>query len=431
MSNIIDYIKGIIEKNNTNKKEENDLVANWNKIIEEKRKSGEENPIDNTNYELLDRIEQSSNPNKLAKEMLIRGFEDENIPNKVVENLSLKIAESSEVSNSVIPIAINESEANVSDNSIGNIIKKINFNDYERATLLKNIDDDKILEEVIRNELIILYKNCKSKTDNEVVGEIEKILFELKSKSEYNIDVSDLIEKVIAKKMAENYYSELKQGTRIYTFTKIISIEEMFEGDLINQVEQEYRIIEEERGTKEGRFNKNSLRRQILIQVGKNIGYKYRKTNQFIIPQSENMKNITKEEEEEYFIRAIKSACLVELKDEDIKSIKKQIRGVVTNEQTQEKIILEQIRKALKDETIDIDIAMNILKDSQKIKTILEMEKIGLLDEVNNISTEKREKSLMLVKKAFENKRLHLIKNKIIKDNKILKEKENENEEIR
>lgn len=420
--NIIEYIKNKI-KSEESEKEGSELIEKWSKILEEKKKSGEENPIDNTNYELLDKIEQSANPDKLAKEMIRRGFEDKNIPNKVVENLSLKIAESSEVSNSVIPNAINESEANVSDNSIGNIIKKVDFDDSEKETLLKNIDDDKIIEEVIRNELIILYKKCKGKTDIEVVDEIDRIMNNIKSKAKYDIDVSDLIEKVITKKMAENYYSELKQRTRIFAFSKIISIEEMFEGDFIDLVEKEYKLIEDERGPKQGRFDKEDLKKQMLIRIGKNVGYQYRKTNQLIIPQSENMKKITKEEEE-YLLRAISSTCLVNLKNEDISSIKKQIRGVVQNEKTQEKMIVEQIRKVIKEKSIDINSAIELFTNYEKIKTILTMEEIGLLDEINSLPTEKREKSLILVSEAYENIRMNKIKDEIKKGKEKTESKE-------
>lgn len=79
-----------------------------------------------------------------------------------------------------------------------------------------------------------------------------------------------MVQTVIAKKMAENYYSDIKQGTKIFTFTKIIPIEDMIEKDLPSAVENEYNKIEEDRKIKKDRFNKEEFKQQVLAEIMEN-----------------------------------------------------------------------------------------------------------------------------------------------------------------
>ena len=367
----------------------------------ENKVSGEEHPIDSTVEKIMDIIKENNNPETI-REVLRRILEKEEIPNRVFEKTAREISKDKEIPNDFITEVVEESKTNVPDSVIATIVDESDMNTEQRLQLMKNVEDKKILEQRMKNELIILYKNCKEKRDNEVVERIEEIKSFLDGETNEEIDV--LVQKVIAKKMAENYYSDIKKGTKIYTLSKIIPVEEMIEIDLPSKVQEEYRKKEEIEGKKEGRFNKDDLTAMILREMARNIVKKYEETRTFIIPQSDNMRNLDKKQEQD-FINAIEVFFGQELSQQEVTNIEGQIRGTRGNLEE----LLKQIRKIPEERKREsIDMLAKLVQDSETIKTLGMLADRNLLKTLNEMPIEKRERTIESIDKVLENRKYHV-----------------------
>lgn len=365
-------------------------------VYQEKKENGEEHPMDDTVEEIMQIFKDNPDPEKV-REILKSILEKKDIPNRIFEKAATQISKDKEIPDSVITDVIGRSETNISDESINRIIEEGNIDVNERINLMHNVEDKTIIEERVENELKILYRVCKSKKDYEVVERVDT-LKELLEDNEVSANIQNLIKQVVAKKMAENYYSDIKKGTRIYDLSKIMPVENMIEYDLPSMVEQEYEKIEKNEGNKEGRFNKKDLKEQILIEMGKNIAVKYDETGVFIIPQSENMKGIDKEEEET-FIKSIQTYSRKQLSKQEIIDIDEQIRGNSNNVQIKENMLINLIKNIPeKDKNRNIDILTKIASSNEeKFETLLMMEESGLIDKLNELPEDRRRKTIEIM----------------------------------
>ena len=372
-------------------------------VYQEKKENGEEHPMDDTVEEIMQIFKDNPNPEKV-REILKSILEKKDIPNRIFEKAATQISKDKEIPDSVITDVIGRSEKNISDESINRIIEEGNIDVNERINLMHNVEDKTIIEERVENELKILYRICKEKKDYEVVERVD-ILKELLEDNEVSANIQNLIKQVVAKKMAENYYSDIKKGTRIFELSKIMPVEDMIENDLPSIVEQEYKKIEENEGNKEGRFNKKELKEQILIEMGKNIADKYDETGIFIIPQSENMKGIDKEEEET-FIKSIQTYSRKQLSKQEIIDIDEQIRGNFNNVQIRENMLINLIKNIPeKDKNRSIDILAKIASNNEELETLAMIEESGLIDKLNKLPKDKREKTIEVIGRTIERRR--------------------------
>ena len=372
-------------------------------VYQEKKENGEEHPMDDTVEEIMQIFKDNPNPEKV-REILKSILEKKDIPNRIFEKAATQISKDKEIPDSVITDVIGRSETNISDESINRIIEEGNIDVNERINLMHNVEDKTIIEERVENELKILYRVCKDKKDYEVVERVD-ILKELLEDNKVSANIQNLIKQVVAKKMAENYYSDIKKGTRIYDLSKIMPVENMIEYDLPSMVEQEYEKIEDNEGNKEGRFNKKELKEQILIEMGKNIADKYDETGVFIIPQSENMKGIDKEEEET-FIKSIQTYSRKQLSKQEIIDIDEQIRGNFNNVQIRENMLINLIKNIPeKDKNRSIDILVKIASNNEELETLAMIEESGLIDKLNKLPKDKREKTIEVIGRTIERRR--------------------------
>ena len=204
--------------------------------------------------------------------------------------------------------------------------------------------------------------------------------------------------------MAENFYSDTKQGTKIFTFTTIEPIEDMIEKDIVTSVEKEYKKIEEEREPKSGRFNKEEFEEQLYIELGKQIGRRYVKRGVFVVPQSDNIKKMS-EEEKLKFIKTIQTEAKKPLTKNEIIDIDEQIRGISDGLQLKEGTIIKAIKELPKDGKNDkIDMFTEILQDEKLFETIKELKESGLLEKLKSMPIEKREKTMEAINSTI-NKR--------------------------
>ena len=328
------------------------------------------------------------------------------MPNRVSEKVSIEIAKSEQISNDVIAKAVEQTSEKVPDEVIQAIIEQADIGQKDRDDLMKNFKNEKVIQERVKSEFLILYKNCKKKRDDEVANRIKE-LNEILLDNNIDMPTQSIIEKIVAKKMAENIYSDIKKGTRIYTLAQVFSVQKMFEKDIVSKVEKEYRIIEEERGEKEGRFDKDNLEEQIILSIAKNVGYKYRKTGVFVIPQSQKMRAIPKEIEEKFIIK-IQSAAGKELSEEEITEVKEEIRGIIKNKQTKDIMLLEAIQE-MPNKDRNIEMLSEIINNERELRTLHMVRKSGLMQQFMDIPYEKREKVISLVEDAIGKRKQQII----------------------
>lgn len=392
---ITDRIKKFINRNNP------ELIAgNVADAYLERKENKEKDPMDHTADEIVQTLKK--NPDK-RKDILAKIIDNKKIPDEMLPKLATRISKDPEIPDSVIPAAVNSADTSISMEAINNIIENGEVNARDRIELIKQVEDTKSKKEGVKSELKRLYKDCETKRDAEVtgrIGEITKIL----SKEDIDQDIQGWIQTVIARKMAENFYSEIKQGTKIFTFTTIEPLEDMIEKDIATDVENEYRKIEEERQPKKGRFSKEEFETQLYKELGKQIGIKYEDTGVFIIPQSKNIKKMD-EEQKTKFIKSIQTYARRPLTKEEIIDIDEQIRGVSENSQIKESTIIKAIKELPKDSKNDkIDMLTEILQNPKMYETIKQLQESGLLNELEKLPKEKREKTMKVVNSTI-NKR--------------------------
>lgn len=370
----------------------------------EKKQSGEENPIDRTVEEIMNIIKQNQDPD-VTRKLLTKILEKDEIPNRVAVKTFTKISESEEIPDKIITQVVDNTQ--VPDEVINTIIEEGRVNPNERLKLIQNVENREIKENRVKYELKVLYNDCKDKRDGEVADRINEIK-DILQEDEISKEIQDLIHQVVAKKMAENCHSEYK-GTKVYELSKAISTEEMIECDLPSIVLDEYRRIESEEGARKdtGFFSESNLetnlRRQILNQMAGEVVRLYRETSILSIPQSENMRKITPDEEK-MFIKTIINLS-EELSEEEIIDIKAQIRGKVTNTKAKESIIINKIKK-MADKNKNIDLLIKLFEEEETLRTLAILEETDLITELNSVPEEKRRKTVESIGEVLEKRKV-------------------------
>lgn len=384
-------------------------------VFRKRKESGEKDPMDNTVRDIMKILKEHPD---IEKAILANIAENEKIPDKIFEKTATQISKDKTMPDSIITDAIQKADVNIPDETINNIIEEGKIDVKERINLLKNVDDIEILKMRVKNELKILYKNCYSKKDSEVVERMQEIE-NLLNEKDIDKEIKDIVHTVIARKMAENYYSDLSKGTNIYTLSKIIPAEEMIEIDIASIVEKEYRKIEKEKETKKGRFNKKEFKEQILEELGKQIGIKYGETGIFIVPQSENIKKID-EEEKTKFIKAIQIYSRKQLSKAEIIDINEQIRGESNNVQIKENILVNAIKKIPENNKVrSINFLIKVLNNKETLQTLSMLDESGLIEKFNEIPEEKREKTIDFIGNALDKRKVAKSSPKIKNNQKI------------
>ena len=398
---IIEKIDKFLNKNNP-ERIANEIAQSY----QEKKENGEEHPMDDTVEEIM-QIFQNNPDLEKVREILKNILEKKDIPNRILEKTATKISQDEKIPDSVITEVVAKSDVDVADETINNIINEGEINPKERLKLLKNVENKNILEKQVSNELEILYRNCKDKRDEEVAGRVTELKEILDSKN-ISDDLQDLIQTVVAKKMAENIYSDTSKGTNIYTLSKIMPVEDMVERDLVSTVEREYNKIEDSNQPKEGRFKKQELKIQILIVLAKKIAKKYEESGIFVIPQSDNMKKIN-EEEEKNFIRAIQTYSRKDLSRQEVIDIDEQVRGKSDNIQLKEDAIVGLLKKIPEqNKKRSMNSLINILKNRKSLETLSMLEENGLIQKLNELPEEKRNKTIETIKNTMSKRKYNV-----------------------
>ncbi len=391
------------------------ISDNMADAYQERKENKEKDPMDHTAEEIYQMIKLHPD---IKKELLAKILENDNLPDRIFEKVAAKISKDEEIPDSVIPEAVNRADTSISIESINNILENGEVNERDRIKLIQQVDDIKSKKEGVKSELKRLYKECYIKKDSEVTGRIEEIKSILDGE-DIDDEVKGWIQTVIAKKMAENFYSDTKKGTKVFTFTEVMPIENMIEKDLASTVEKEYKEIENEKQPKNGRFDKDRFKEQLYTELGKQIGRKYANTGAFVIPQSDNIKKMN-ESEKLKFIKTIQTEARKPLTKDEIIDIDEQIRGISNNLQFKENTIINVIKQLPKEgKNEKIDVLIDILKDEKKIETIKQLKESGLLEKIENMPTDKRKETIGIINSAVEKRNKYNVDTRTPKVNSV------------
>ena len=333
------------------------------------------------------------NPNQ-APEILKGILDKKEIPNKIFEQAATDISKIDEIPDTVIPKAVADSEINVPDQIIENIIENGDVNRKEKIELINNIDSEKIKQRQIEEELKELYKICADLTELDLINKLESINIVQK-----NERLNKLEEAIIAKKMAANYRKF--GGTKINTLGRYLPVEKMLEEDLQTKVYNEYEKMKNDKN-EENKVDKSKLKMQILDEIAKNVANTYNEIGEFVIPQSKNMTQITQEEEKN-FIGSIQIYSRQKLNDEDIININLQIKGRSNNMHLKDFLVkLRSLPKAQAD--IFISNTKELLEDKEKLKVYNQLVNSGIIKDLQILTEEQRKKYIYSIKNDLSEK---------------------------
>ena len=274
---------------------------------------------------------------------------DANTSNVLLDKVAVGITESKTIPNDILKEG--GIQDNMTDKGIVSLIKDGGIDLDMQKTFAGSIDNKESKEEMksliadridereeekrkkkqkeIIDLLSKLYKKCGEVTDSDVITMLSDIPENQKSEL-----VRNEINGIISRQMAFNY---LKFGSIIFSrFNDVLSAEEMFDLNYIERIKNE--IVKIKANTKEEKDEvlkkldgfTETWREVLLEDVSKEIANRYIDTGVWDIHYSEEMKNITQNEEKtilESIENKVKKKKKKNLSTEDRLKIGSQIRG--------------------------------------------------------------------------------------------------------
>lgn len=156
-----------------------------NQIDEVYKKSLEDDEIKDAEQSAAQKVIEYVRKNPENAIEILKGIlEKDEIPNKVFEKAATEISEIDDIPDKVIPKAVADSEVNVSDKIIENIIENGSVNRPEKIELINNIDDEELKQKKVEEELKQIYQNCEKTSELELVHKLETIRI-VQKKSKY------------------------------------------------------------------------------------------------------------------------------------------------------------------------------------------------------------------------------------------------------
>ena len=351
-----------------------------NQIDEVYKKSLEDDEIKDAEQSAAQKVIEYVRKNPENATEILKGIlEKEEIPNKVFEKTATTISKMDEIPDKIIPKAVADSEVDVPDQIIENIIENGDVNRKEKIELINNLENEELKQKQVEEELKQIYENCSDTNESELVHKLEMTKIVQKNSS-----IKKLEQAIIAKKMAVNY--KRFGGTKISTLSRYLSEEEMIEINLPEMVYEEYKKISEK--DEKNKVDKSNLKVQILEEIAKKVANNYQEIGDFVIPQSKNMTQLTRKEEDK-FIKAIETYVRKKLKGTDVTSIRDQIRGRDANMQLKQYI--EKMRKLPKSQLeIFINNTEELVENNEELTVYKELKDSGIIGNLQKLTDNKR-----------------------------------------
>ena len=344
---------------------------------------------------------------EMAKEVFENAARSEEVPNEVLSDAVTEIIENSEEKNGMI--AGVKVMAKIGEEVPDEYLKKVvdaasNSEFIDRASeveVLKQVDDTKIKQKQVADIMRRIYGKMNiNTTDTYLETELEKLGDIVNSSKSIN----DWKRNIVAKKIAYNY---MKHGsTQLYALNKIVPLNEMFMINMPEKVQNEYNSIIKKEVKNNNKntykeYNKQDFKYTLLNEMARNIAYKYEKTGELIIPQSQQMKKI-EPDEEKFFIEKISNYSDKRLDDKQINMVKGRIRGNI-DEMAKLEEIITMIKKRPEDQRSEIIGQMQEITQNKKMRDIYSVIKKTKIDETfQNMNKEEIEKSFNVFKNTID-----------------------------
>lgn len=363
-----------------------------NQIDEVYKRSLEDDEIKDAEQSAAQKVIEYVRKNPENATEILKGIlEKEEIPNKVFEKTATTISKIDEIPDKIIPKAVADSEVDVPDQIIENIIENGDVNRKEKIELINNLENEELKQKQVEEELKQIYENCGDTNESELVHKLEMTKIVQKNSS-----IKKLEQAIIAKKMAINY--KRFGGTKISTLSRYLSEEEMIEKNLPEMVYEEYKKISEK--DEKNKVNKSNLKVQILEEIAKKVANNYQEIGDFVIPQSKNMTQLTRKEEDK-FIKAIETYVRKKLKGTEVTSIRDQIRGRDANMQLKQYI--EKMRKLPKSQLeIFINNTEELVENNEELTVYKELKDSGIIENLQKLADDKRKDYIKVLNDAVQ-----------------------------
>ena len=363
-----------------------------NQIDEVYKRSLEDDEIKDAEQSAAQKVIEYVRKNPENATEILKGIlEKEEIPNKVFEKTATTISKLDEIPDKIIPKAVADSEVDVPDQIIENIIENGDVNRKEKIELINNLENEELKQKQVEEELKQIYENCIDKNESELVHKLEMTKIVQKNSS-----IRKLEQAIIAKKMAINY--KRFGGTKISTLARYLSEEEMIEINFPEMVYEEYKKISEK--DEKNKVDKSNLKVQILEEIAKKVANNYQEIGDFVIPQSRNMTQLTKKEEDK-FIKAIETYVRKKLRGTDITSIRDQIRGRDANMQLKQ--YMEKMRRLPKSQLeIFINNTEELVENNEELTVYKELKDSGIIENLQKLTDDKRKDYIKVLNDAVQ-----------------------------
>ena len=363
-----------------------------NQIDEVYKRSLEDDEIKDAEQSAAQKVIEYVRKNPENATEILKGIlEKEEIPNKVFEKTATTISKLDEIPDKIIPKAVADSEVDVPDQIIENIIENGDVNRKEKIELINNLENEELKQKQVEEELKQIYENCSDTNESELVHKLEMTKIVQKNSS-----IRKLEQAIIAKKMAINY--KRFGGTKISTLARYLSEEEMIEINFPEMVYEEYKKISEK--DEKNKVDKSNLKVQILEEIAKKVANNYQEIRDFVIPQSRNMTQLTKKEEDK-FIKAIETYVRKKLRGTDITSIRDQIRGRDANMQLKQ--YMEKMRRLPKSQLeIFINNTEELVENNEELTVYKELKDSGIIENLQKLTDDKRKDYIKVLNDAVQ-----------------------------
>ena len=408
-------MKKILGKLIDKKKLEDEKVKKIVGNIEEKfhQTQGEEAATKQAVEEAIRKLEKTPGLSEaVLRELLMRESISNSVPVETIKNIP-----ESEIPNDTVVEVVEKLSDELPDSKMLEIAEETSLGLKGKQKIIEAVSDPdkkrKKQEELILNELNKIYKEVDANSGEFVIlGEITRVLQEKPEFESGKIDKK--VNEILTKKMVLNYMNFNSIMPR--KFSGIKSIEEMFSEDFPQIAECEYKKMPRtNREEAKYEFKESKFREDLLKEISKNIAENYKKNGykRLVIPQSETMKKISQEEEEE-FIREIaqeverKGGKLDALSEVDAKG---QIRGNVEETEKIEDYVtrIGELPQEIKNEFIEQ--GKKIITDQDMLNISNYCNKVGLYQSLAELGQEQAEKAIdALIQTIEKRKQMERIK---------------------
>lgn len=402
-------MKKILGKLIDKKKLEDEKVKKIVGNIEEKfhQTEGEEAATKQAVEEAIRKLEKTPGLSEaVLRELLMRESISNSVPVETIKNIP-----ESEIPNDTVIKVVEKLSDELPDNKMLEIAEETSLGLRGKQKIIEAVSDPdkkrKKQEELILNELNKIYKEVDANSGEFVIlGEITRVLQEKPEFESGKIDKK--VSEILNKKMVLNYMNFNSIMPR--KFSGIKSIEEMFSEDFPQIAECEYKKMPRtDREEAKYEFKESKFREDLLKEISKNIAENYKKNGykRLVIPQSETMKKISQEEEEE-FIREIaqeverKGGKLDALSEVDAKG---QIRGNVEETEKIEDYVTKigELPQEIKNEFIEQ--GKKIITDQDMLNISNYCNKVGLYQSLAELGQEQAEKAIDALLQTIEKRK--------------------------